>query len=75
MKAQDVSDIIQRGGTILYTARCEEFRTEEGQQLGVLTVRDGETVVLEVPIQAAEGVEKLTWWEMYRRLLGMLCFK
>ncbi|MBE6918388.1 MAG: D-alanyl-D-alanine carboxypeptidase [Ruminococcaceae bacterium] len=47
---------------------------EEGQQLGVLTVRDGETVVLEVPIQAAESVEKLTWWEMYRRMLGMLCF-
>ena len=47
----------------------------QGQQLGTLTVRDGETVVLEVPIQAAEGVEKLTWWEMYRRLLGALCFK
>lgn len=29
-----VSDIISRGGTILYTARCEEFRTEEGQKKG-----------------------------------------
>ncbi|MDR0821219.1 MAG: 6-phosphofructokinase [Oscillospiraceae bacterium] len=27
---RDVSDIIQRGGTILYTARCDEFRYEEG---------------------------------------------
>ncbi|MGO4888691.1 6-phosphofructokinase [Anaerobacillus sp. MEB173] len=26
-----VGDIIHRGGTILYTARCEEFRTEAGQ--------------------------------------------
>ncbi len=26
------SDIIQRGGTILYTARCLEFMTEEGQK-------------------------------------------
>lgn len=34
MKASDVSDIIQRGGTILQTARCKEFTTEEGQQLG-----------------------------------------
>lgn len=25
----DVSDIIQRGGTILYTARCLEFKEEE----------------------------------------------
>lgn len=28
----DVSDIIQRGGTILKTARCKEFRTEEGRK-------------------------------------------
>ncbi|MBR1691620.1 MAG: 6-phosphofructokinase [Lachnospiraceae bacterium] len=34
LEKKDVSDIIQRGGTILGTARCSEFRTEEGQQLG-----------------------------------------
>ena len=34
MEAKDESDIIQRGGTILQTARCPEFRTEEGQKLG-----------------------------------------
>ena len=34
MDAKAVSDIIQRGGTILQTARCPEFRTEEGQKLG-----------------------------------------
>ncbi len=31
-KTQNVSNIIQRGGTILKTARCEEFRTPEGRQ-------------------------------------------
>ncbi len=30
-----VSDTIQRGGTILGTARCMEFKTEEGQQKGM----------------------------------------
>ncbi len=30
MKISSVADIIQRGGTILRTARCEEFETEEG---------------------------------------------
>lgn len=30
-----VGDIIQRGGTILYSARCEEFKTKEGQQKGI----------------------------------------
>lgn len=34
MDAHSVSDIIQRGGTILYTARCSEFRTPQGQQKG-----------------------------------------
>ncbi len=32
MDERTVSDIIQRGGTCLYTARCPEFRTEEGLQ-------------------------------------------
>ena len=52
-----------------------EAPVTQGQQIGTLTVRDGETTVLEVPVVAAETVEKLTWWEMYRRMLGMLCFK
>ena len=34
MKRHDVSEIIQRGGTILGTARCPEFVTPEGQQKG-----------------------------------------
>ena len=32
--AGGVSDILNRGGTFLYTARCEEFMTEEGQKKG-----------------------------------------
>ncbi len=34
MDAKSVSDTISRGGTILQTARCMEFVTPEGQQLG-----------------------------------------
>lgn len=34
MDAKSVSDIIQKGGTILYTARCPEFYTQEGQDKG-----------------------------------------
>ena len=30
MNERSVSDIIHRGGTVLYIARCPEFRTEEG---------------------------------------------
>ena len=32
LTARAVSDIVQRGGTILQTARCKTMRTEEGQQ-------------------------------------------
>ncbi len=31
----DVGDIIHRGGTMLYTARCPEFKTLEGQLKGI----------------------------------------
>ncbi len=34
MNAKSVADIIQRGGTMLYTARCPEFMTKEGQDKG-----------------------------------------
>jgi len=32
LQAHSVSDMIQRGGTMLKTARCEEFRTPEGRK-------------------------------------------
>lgn len=40
MDLRSVGDIIQRGGTILQTARCDEFRTPEGQQKAVQNLRN-----------------------------------
>lgn len=41
-KTQNVSNIIQLGGTILKTARCQEFKTPEGRQVAYDTmVREG----------------------------------
>lgn len=41
-KTQNVSNIIQLGGTILKTARCQEFKTPEGRQIAHETmVREG----------------------------------
>ena len=34
MRPQDVSNIIERGGTVLLTARCQEFMEEAGQKKG-----------------------------------------
>ncbi len=39
LQTQDVSNIIQRGGTILKSARCKEFMTEEGRKLAFETIK------------------------------------
>jgi len=39
MNLRTVSDIINRGGTILYSARCPEFNTEEGMQKAIDTCK------------------------------------
>lgn len=48
MGASSVGEIIHRGGTILHTARCEEFKTVEGQKraLNVLDVFNIDGVVV-----------------------------
>ncbi|MFC4403681.1 6-phosphofructokinase [Gracilibacillus xinjiangensis] len=35
MELGSVGDIIQRGGTVLYSARSEEFKTDQGQQKAI----------------------------------------
>ncbi len=39
MDARSVADIIQRGGTILYTARCEDFKTLATQEYAADVLR------------------------------------
>ena len=40
MDTKSVSEIMRRGGTILFTARCKEFMTPEGQAKGAQILRD-----------------------------------
>ncbi|GHU97899.1 ATP-dependent 6-phosphofructokinase [Clostridia bacterium] len=40
MGMRSVSDIVHRGGTVLKTARCEDFKTAAGQETGVRNVRE-----------------------------------
>lgn len=39
METRDVSGIIQRGGTILGSARCPEFKSEEGQRRAIQVMK------------------------------------
>ena len=47
----------------------------QGQRLGTLTVKAGEQILAEIPMVAESGVEKLTWWQMYRQLLKKVFMK
>ena len=40
MNRKSVSGIIQRGGTILYSARCVEFKEQEVQKIAVENIKD-----------------------------------
>ena len=48
MNISSVADIIQRGGTILRTARCEEFETEEGieKALNIIDIFNFDGIVI-----------------------------
>ncbi len=40
LNIRSVSDIIHRGGTMLYSARCKSFREEEGMQQAINTCKE-----------------------------------
>lgn len=62
MNSRSVADIIQRGGTILKTARCEEFKTEEGfkKALNVIKIFGIEGIVVIGGDGSFNGAEKLS---------------
>ena len=41
----------------------------QGQRLGTMTIKAGDQVLSEVPLVAAEAVERLTWGELFVRVL------
>ena len=44
----------------------------KGQRLGTLTVKVGEQVLAQIPLVAAEPVRKLTWGEMFAKILKQI---
>lgn len=40
LSTRDVGGVIQRGGTFLASARCEEFKTEAGQRKGIRSLNE-----------------------------------
>ena len=44
----------------------------QGQQVGTLSVMDGDTVLQQVPVVAAEDCPRQTLWEIFRQLLSYI---
>lgn len=47
--ARDVSGIIQQGGTMLGSARCLEFKTEDGRMQALRVLKEHEIEALVIP--------------------------
>ena len=87
MSARDVSDIIERGGTVLQTARCKTMRTEEGQQKAAaickkygidgLVFQEQSTLILHVQITQSDLIQLLTqqWKQSIRFVIHLHLMK
>ena len=78
--AQDTELLIDKAqkNTVSTEVQLDEDVTapvSQGQRLGTLTVKAGEQILAEIPMVADSQVEKLTFWQMYKKLLRNLCMK
>ena len=76
--AEDVQLLIDKAqrGEVTTEVKLEEAVTapvSQGQKLGMLTVRCGEQILAQVPMVAQVGVEKVTWGDLFLRVLRKLC--
>ena len=65
----------QRNQVVIQT-ELEEVLTapvSKGQRIGTVTVRVGEQVLAQIPMLAEDAVPKLTWGQMFLRLLRQVC--
>ena len=46
---------------------------EQGQRLGTIRLYSGENTLAEVPLVAAEAVERLSWWDLACQYLRGIC--
>ena len=67
----------EQAGSLTYDTDLPECLTapvEKGQQVGTLTVRCGDEILREIPLTAAESVERMSWSGLFLRLLQRAVF-
>lgn len=71
--------LIDKGqvNTVRYQTQLEESVTapvSKGQRLGTMTVYAGEQVLAQLPLVAAEPVERQGFWDIFQNVLKKVCF-
>ena len=75
--SQDCSLLIDKSqkGSVTTEVTLEDFvdaPVSQGQKIGMLTVKAGDQILAQVPMVASEAVEKLTWADLFMRILRQL---
>lgn len=72
-----VYEKIKSGLLVKTVTLCEDVSAPvvKGQKLGEITISCEDEVLSSVPIIAADTVEKLTWWDIFSKMMGMLFMK
>ncbi len=66
-----------QAGSLTRTVTLQEdllAPVEKGQTVGTLTVQSGDTTLAELPLTAAAAVERMTWGDLFTRLLRTAVF-
>ena len=66
-----------QAGGLTRTVKLQENLSapvEKGQVVGTLTVQSGDTTLAELPLTAAAAVERMTWGDLFTRLLRAAVF-
>jgi D-alanyl-D-alanine carboxypeptidase (penicillin-binding protein 5/6) len=76
--SQDVRLLINKGqkNSVTTHLELEESVTapvSKGQKLGVLTVKAGDQVLSQIPMVAESAIPKLTWGQVFVKILGIFC--
>ena len=75
--AEDVHLLVekQQKGDVTVQIQLQEQMSapvSQGQRLGTMTVRSGEQILAQIPMVAATSVPRLTWGQIFARILGYI---
>lgn len=68
-------DKAQKNSVTTHIELAEEVTApvSQGQRLGTMTVKSGEQILAEVPLTAAEPIERLSWGDLFLKMLKNIC--